>query len=227
MVWMIVRYKEIRCGSDVGISFKSAQIFDYRGRYETNDNCPGDNDLVCNYDPQQFMTYYRMLQRQIMLRYGSSVFNWVYPAGCMSLAQTTWPVGAECYTFYAEGPNAGQISSGGPLDKTLKLLPCEGENCCRFTYTYNDITGQFTMVQAPPDIPCPGVLTIVSDTLVCQDSNNVTQTYIGVVDSSGPCQSLCLASVQTLFKTDAKGTTGFQPLPPPDNFKITPHLPMT
>ena len=229
-VYMVIQYDEIKCGNDVGVSFKTATIYDGRYNYINNQNCPGPSDppYICNYNPSDFMYYYKLAQQKILKKMGGGVLNWMYPSGCLSMATIQYPPGAACYTFYGEGPKVGQISGGGPLDQSLKLLPCAGSNCCKFTAIYDSITNHLTYISIPPDVPCPVTLTILTDTIQCRDINNMPVTYIGNVISNSECTSYCNQALGLMFKTGqtGKGNTQkqFQSLPDPLNFNIAPTL---
>ncbi len=233
--YVVINYTLVQCGPDIGIMFSSATFI-----------APSCN--LGYFNSSNINTAYRAAQQDVLDLYptiNGGIMDWVYPSGCISKAKVSWPPNITCYTFYPEGPKAGQVSYIYQLnDRTENLLPCDGENCCTFTYSYNVGTGRYSFISKTPDIVCTSDLLLTTDTLRCFDINGIEQTYIGTVTSHLDCESYCDPAFNLLIKTDIdktiktigkentngilqntkNGSNSFKPFPDPMDFKLAPTL---
>jgi len=230
-----VFYTLVTCGAESGIGFSYALF-----------TIPYSPPCVTPFFNSTNLTaWYRLAQQAVLDLYPTTnggIMDWVYPAGCYSDARVDWP-NVTCYTFYAEGPNKGKISSTNQLGpNTLELLPCDGQNCCTFKYTYSTTTGLYSFVSQSGDLPCTTDLTAMTDTLRCLDINGVLQTYLGTITSHDACHSYCDPSFNLMIRTDRPNNklnnnidkispavnyldgNVFKPFPNPLDFNLAPTL---
>jgi len=193
--FVVIEYTEVNCGGTISIQFKAAHF--YGTKYS----------LPVGYSNQS--ADYKAAQSALLASLGTSVMSFVYPSGCQTLAEVSFPTPSPCYWFEIEGPNAGQIIGSidlGNPSPVLKLVPCDGENCCKLDYRYNTTTGRVELISFPSNQPCP-VSPPPNGTIeqTCLDVNGNPVTYIGTITYPNSCESYCGADLNTLFKTTKKG----------------------
>jgi len=209
---VLINYTVVDCNGNVGIFFNTATF--YGSLYSPPSG-------YSNQDRD-----YKIAQQEIMKQYGAGAnLMFLYPAGCYSLAEVTYPSPSPCYYFIPEGPNQGQISAiidiGNP-SPLLELLPCAGSSCCVLHYTYDAATGRYRYGTSNPlIITCPTQPPqITTKDYTCYDIDGNEVTYTGTVNYLNNCESYCQASLNTLFKTSA--TKEFEKLPDLSEVSIKP-----
>jgi len=209
---VLIEYTVVDCGGNVGIFFNTATFYGSRYAPPTG---------YSNQDQD-----YKDAQQVIMAQQGAGTnLTFLYPAGCQTIAEVTYPSPSPCYYFIPEGPNQGQISSiidiGNP-SPILELLPCTGSSCCTLNYAYDASTGRYKLTGFNPAIiTCPSQPPqITTKDYTCYDINGNLVTYTGTVNLPNNCESYCQASLNTLFKTS--GSKEFESLPDPFEVSIKP-----
>ncbi len=229
-IYIIIAYDLLQCGPNYGINFKSATVTE-------NYSCTPPPIYAVQITILNLNTYYRLAQQEVLDLYPSgSIMYWVYPAGCYSISTIDWPDSA-CYTFPLEGPDTLIASDTMFLqDNAVSLLPCDGENCCTLSYTFNIGTGMYVYLSRTSDIQCDSDMTDTIFKITCYDINKVPRTITGTIVSHDPCTSFCNETLNALIKTDrsdkdlsinqisgkGKSINGFMPLPDPFDFSIVP-----
>lgn len=194
--FIVIRYKKVTCGGNIGISFISATFISPGGFFNSGN----------------WKTHYKAAQQQVLILEGAGAGNlsYVYPEKCQALIEITYPRGAMCYWTIPEGPGAGQTVSA-ELGKTLDMMECKGAGCCKVEYKYDVTTGRYKLINPIDDFPCPNPPpNIKTRTYTCKDKNGNDVTYTGTVKILGPCESFCGLN-NTLFRTTVSGA--FQPMP--------------
>jgi hypothetical protein len=213
--YVIIEYDMIQCGPDIGIMFRSATFVSEAPCNRYSGTTPSST----------MQSDYRDAQQAALQSVGATASNmsFVYPAGCQTIAEVSYPRGAKCYYFVPEGPNQGQVSGIVDLgtQPVLELIECPGSNCCKLDYAYDVNTGRYTLLNFDPIQPCddpPPAIT--TKRFQCLDAKGNPVTYTGTVKMSGRCESYCNAALNTMFKTS--GTNDFEPLPDPLDFTLGP-----
>ncbi len=229
-IYVGVTYTEVTCGGYTRIRVDLIHIVSwFLNEYYTNilngwdDKSPlcADKHPLATASPQEWNDWTQKILDKLLPKSTATGRVVLYPSGCKALAQVIWPAGSTIYVTpnLDANPNAPLIPVDLNVTQSLMWLPCKPAECC--VAEINNEKGEVTIKSDGAGCSATTIDYTQAPQVTTNTPSGASNTYTGIILSSGPCQSMCGANRPIgLFKTDVNKVDN----PLHTNFAATPTL---